>query len=95
MPDPPPTPPARPHRAPDPVASLRSGDPQAFEDFYARYFPRVLGFARRRASSERGADKLTEAILEQAIRMLVRGAPGNFLDALVIEAARRLEKHGR
>ena len=95
MPDPPPTPPARPHRAPDPVASLRSGDPQAFEDFYARYFPRVLAFARRRASSERGAQKLTEAILEKAIQMLVQGVPGKSLDALVMEAARRLEKHGR
>jgi DNA-directed RNA polymerase specialized sigma24 family protein len=77
------------------LALLRGGDSQAFEDFYARYFPRVLGFARRRASSEHGAQKLTEAILEQAIRMLASGAPGNSLDSLVMEAARHLEKHGR
>ena len=95
MADLPPTPHARPHRAPGPLEPLRQGDPGAFEDFYSRYFPRVLGFARRRASSERGAQKLTEAILEQAIRMLASGAPGNSLDALVMEAVRRLEKHGR
>jgi DNA-directed RNA polymerase specialized sigma24 family protein len=94
MPDAPPIPHARPHRAPDPVAPLRSGDPHAFEEFYARYFPRVLAFARGRASSERGAQKLTEAILEKAIRMLVQGVPGNSLDALAMEAARRLEKRG-
>ena len=95
MPDLPPTPDARAHCAPGSVAPLRGGDLQAFEDFYARYFPRVLAFSRRRASSERGAQNLTEAILGQAIRMLPAGAPGDSLDALVMQAARGLEKHGR
>jgi DNA-directed RNA polymerase specialized sigma24 family protein len=76
------------------LAPLRSGDPYAFEAFYARYFPRVLTFARGRASSERGAQKLTEAILEQAIRMLAQGAPVDSLDTLAMEAARRLQKQG-
>jgi DNA-directed RNA polymerase specialized sigma24 family protein len=95
MPDLPPSAHARPYSAPGLLAPLRSGDPQAFADFYTRYFPRVLGFARRRASSKRGADKLTEAILEQAIGLLATGAPGDSLDALVMEAVQRLEKHGR
>ncbi len=74
------------------MAPLRSGDPHAFEEFYARYSPRVLAFARGRAPGEAGAQKLTEAILEQVIRMLAQGVPGDSLDVLAMEAARRLQK---
>lgn len=76
-------------------SSSPATDFAAFSNFFDHYFPRVLAFALRRTSDAGAAERLTEAILGEAVLAepaALRGArvPGREADAVLLRAARRV-----
>jgi DNA-directed RNA polymerase specialized sigma24 family protein len=68
----------------------READYADFAKFYDHYLPRVLGFAQRATRNSTAAERLTEAILTEALLAGTQLRPGSAADAAVLEAARRV-----
>jgi len=81
------------------LEALCRADPGAFEEFFGVYFPRVYRWCLRRSGGPRAvaaAERLTEAILEDALRHLETGAAAPPLAVQVLRAGRRrLAAEGR
>lgn len=53
------------------VARLRRGDPRAFEEFFAEYYPKLYRFAKRRAPQDpAGAEDVAQATMCRALSSL-------------------------
>ncbi len=69
-------------------------DPDVFEAFIAHYLPRVLAYSRDRADDPREAERLTEAIFEEAVRLCLGDEPPERIHDAVFLAIHRVVAPG-
>jgi RNA polymerase sigma-70 factor (ECF subfamily) len=78
------------------LAALRSGNAEAFEALYARYFRRVYQFAARRVASRTDAEDVTHETFLELLRSRARFDGRSGLDSWVFGVARNvLREHLR
>jgi DNA-directed RNA polymerase specialized sigma24 family protein len=92
MQDPTPSPPEVAAQESPFAEALVAGDREAFEAFYAFFFPRVWRFALRHSADAVSAERLTEAVLAAVVTALPEHGCGEQIARLVFDTARRLAR---